>query len=223
MSSIKPVGFCALDRPVQCARLPFCRCRRRSRRACRRGSSPEPLRTGPWRAAACRPRSCSDRLPAPRDPAAQTPLPPIGARLGGRDSSDCQLAGVVRGLANENRCGERVRVAVQADDFSLGRRRGGQVGLGPKRFLGRCLELVDFFMVFFNDVKGKGNRRGQPIGIGPRTEGCSEAFGVLRRPTMVLPPRFNHRLEQLPQRHHRTLDLQPPVRVASTHGFRKGR
>ena len=75
------------------------------------------------------------------------------------------FAGVVRGLAHEHRCGECIRVAVQADDFSLGRRRRGQVGLDPKGFLGRCLELVDFCHGFFSGgpVKGKGNRRGQPM------------------------------------------------------------
>ena len=37
--------------------------------------------------AACRLRSCWNRLPARRDPAARTPLPPIRARLGGQGFS----------------------------------------------------------------------------------------------------------------------------------------
>ena len=50
------------------------------------------------------------------------------------------FAGVVRGLAHEDRCGEGVRMAVQADDFSLRRRRRGQVGLDPRAsFSGRVL------------------------------------------------------------------------------------
>ena len=43
--------------------------------------------------AACRPRRCWNRLPARRDPAAQTPLPPIRARLGGHGFRGCQLFG----------------------------------------------------------------------------------------------------------------------------------
>ena len=59
------------------------------------------------------------------------------------------FAGVVRGLAHEDRRGEGVRVAVQADDFSLGRRRRGQVGLDPKRLLWeRVLSWLIFVMVF---------------------------------------------------------------------------
>src|SRR4029077_6769976 len=52
-------------------------------------------------------------------------------------------------LANEDRRGECVRVAVQADDFSLGRRGRGQVGLRIMAFLGRCLELIGFCYGFF--------------------------------------------------------------------------
>ena len=49
------------------------------------------------------------------------------------------FASIVRGLAHEHRCGECVRVAVQADDFSLGRRGRGQVGLDLNSFLERIL------------------------------------------------------------------------------------
>ena len=46
------------------------------------------------------------------------------------------LAGVVWGLAHEERGGEGVGVAVQADDFSFGGRRGSQVGLRLARHRG---------------------------------------------------------------------------------------
>jgi hypothetical protein len=54
-----------------------------------------------------------------------------------------------------------------------------------------------FLSWFFSDgpVRGRGNQRGRPIWFDPRTEGCSQAYGVLR-PTIVLSARFNHRLEQ---------------------------
>ena len=58
--------------------------------------------------------------------------------------SAANFAGIVRGLAHENRCGKGVRMAVQGDYFSLGRRRRSLVALHPQGFLGRCLELVDF-------------------------------------------------------------------------------
>jgi len=40
-------------------------------------------------------------------------------------------------------------------------------------------------VIFFGPIKVKNNQRGQPIWVDPRTEGCSQAVGVLR-PTMVL-------------------------------------
>jgi hypothetical protein len=115
------------------------------------------------------------------------------------------FAGVVRGLAHQHRCSECVRVAVQADDFSLRRRGRGQVGLHPMGFLGRCLELVDFCHCFspVGPVNSKGNRRGQPIGLVHGRKVAVRHSGSCA-PRWCFPPRFNHRLEQLAQRHHRT-------------------
>ena len=115
------------------------------------------------------------------------------------------FAGVVRGLAHEDRCGECVRVAVQADDFSLGRRQRGQVGLDSEGFLGRCLELVDFCHGFSPVARlrlkatGAGSRLGLVHGrkVAVRHSGSCA-------PRWCFPPRFNHRSEQLAQRNHRT-------------------
>ena len=63
-------------------------------------------------------------------------------------------------------------------------------------------------------VKGGGNRRGQPIWVGPRTEGCSQAFGVLR-PTMVLSAKVQSQIGAVSSvQIIEPLDLRPPVRVA---------
>ena len=96
-------------------------------------------------------------------------------------------------------------VAVQADDFPLGRRRRGQVGLDPKGLLGRCPQLVDFCHGFSSVARlrlkatGAGSRPGLVHGrkVAVRHSGSCA-------PRWCFPPRFNHRLEQLAQRHHRT-------------------
>ena len=115
------------------------------------------------------------------------------------------FAGVVRGLAHEHRCGEYIRVAVQADDFSLGRRRRGQVGLDPKGFLGRCLELVGFCHCFspVARLRVRQPARAADVGLVHRRKVAVRHSGSCA-PRWCFPPRFNHRLEQSAQRHHRT-------------------
>jgi len=66
------------------------------------------------------------------------------------------------------------------------------------------------------------NRRGQPIWVGPPDGRWHSGIWGLGAPRWCLPPGFNHRWEHCAQRHHRTLDLRSPVRIASTHGFLQG-
>ncbi len=116
------------------------------------------------------------------------------------------FAGIVRGSANEDRRGKCVRVAVQADNLSLGRRGRGQVGLQPRHcLLGGCLELVDFCHGFSSVAR----LRLRATGAGSRLELIHGRKVAVRHsgscaPRWCFPPRFNHRLEQVAQRHHRT-------------------
>ncbi len=83
---------------------------------------------------------------------------------------------------------------------------------------------ICFFVMVFSDgpVRGGGNQRGRPIWFDPRTEGCSQAFGVLR-PTMVLSAKVHSRIGAASSASFSNLlDLRPLVRVASTHGFHRG-
>ena len=100
----------------------------------------------------------------------------------------------MRGGASKDGCGEGVGMAVQSDDPPFGRRRRGEIGLCflDPVFLGVSWRLVLFWFLrlFFHGRSPMARLRVEATGAGgrsvwSRTEGCSQAFGVLR-PTMVL-------------------------------------
>ena len=89
--------------------------------------------------------------------------------------------------------------------FPLRRRRRGQVGLDPKGLLGRCPQLVDFCHGFSSvaRLRLKATGAGSRLGLVHRRKVAVRHSGSCA-PRWCFPPRFNHRLEQLAQRHHRT-------------------
>ena len=69
---------------------------------------------------------------------------------------------------------------------------------------------------------GGGNQRGQPIWFDPRTEGCSQAYGVFR-PTMVLSAKVQSQNGAVSSAKSSNLwTFGHPSVLQSTHGFQQG-
>src|SRR5690606_12180890 len=96
----------------------------------------------------------------------------------------------------------------------------------PPAFSGSLSSVLLFgllFQCFFHGRSPVSRLRVEATGAGgrsvrSRTEGCSQAFGVLR-PTMVLSARVQSRIGGVtPAKSSNPLDLRPPARVAALTG-----
>jgi hypothetical protein len=127
---------------------------------------------------------------------------PLKQGLKGDVFPAADLAGIVGSLPHEDCCSEGVRMAVQADNFSFGRRRWSQIGLHGYTLRGNCIGRVGFAGVCFCHGFSPMAR------LGVEATSAGSRFGLIHgrkvavrhsgscAPRWCFPPRFNHRLEQ---------------------------